>query len=66
MKLINDLSHDMIAKMIGSVRAVVNRSMQKLKADEVLETTRKEKRVKNLSELIKRCEIALFHHEENQ
>lgn len=65
-KLINDLSHDMIAKMIGSVRAVVNRSIQKLKADEVLETTRKEKRVKNLSELIKRCEIALFHHEENQ
>lgn len=58
--LINDLSHENIAKMIGSVRAVVNRSIQKLKNDKVIETTRKEKRVKNLKELIKRCENAIF------
>lgn len=59
--LINDLSHDTIAKMIGSVRAVVNRSIQTLKSDKIIETSRKEKRVKNLTELIKRCEHALFH-----
>jgi len=59
-KLINDLSHETIAKMIGSVRAVVNRSIQKLKNDKVIETTRKEKRVKNLKELVKRCEDVIF------
>jgi len=60
--LINDLSHDNIAKMIGSVRAVVNRSIQVLKTDKIIETSRREKSVKNLRELIKRCEHALFHH----
>lgn len=59
--LINDLSHDTMAKMIGSVRAVVSRSIQKLKSDEIIETSRKDKRVKNLKELINRCEHALFH-----
>lgn len=59
--LINDLSNDNIAKMIGSVRAVVNRSIQVLKSDKIIETSRKEKSVKNLKELIKRCEHALFH-----
>ncbi|CAA6810344.1 MAG: cAMP receptor protein [uncultured Sulfurovum sp.] len=59
--LINDLSNDTIAKMIGSVRAVVNRSIQKLKSDKIIEITRKEKRVKNLKKLINRCEDALFH-----
>lgn len=62
-KLINDLSHDNIAKMIGSVRAVVNRSIQVLKSDEIIEISRKEKSVKNLKALIKRCEHALFHTE---
>jgi len=61
--LINDLSHDNIAKMIGSVRAVVNRSIQVLKSDKIIETSRKEKSVKNLKELVKRCEHALFHNE---
>jgi len=59
--LINDLSNDNIAKMIGSVRAVVNRSIQVLKSNKIIETSRKEKSVKNLKELIKRCEHALFY-----
>jgi CRP-like cAMP-binding protein len=59
--LINDLSNDTMAKMIGSVRAVVNRSIQKLKSDKIIEVSRKEKRVKNLKKLINRCEDALFH-----
>jgi CRP-like cAMP-binding protein len=62
-KLINDLSHETIAKMIGSVRAVVNRSIQKLKQDKVIETTRKEKRVKNLRALMDHCEDVLEQHE---
>lgn len=62
--LINDLSHDTIAKMIGSVRAVVNRSIQTLKTDQVIEISRREKSVKNLKELMKRCEHALFHKED--
>ncbi|CAA6821765.1 MAG: cAMP receptor protein [uncultured Sulfurovum sp.] len=62
--LINDLSHDNIAKMIGSVRAVVNRSIQILKSDKVIESSRKEKRVKNLKGLINRCEMVLFDNKD--
>lgn len=55
--LINDLSHENIAKMIGSVRAVLNRSIQKLKNDKIIEISRKEKRIKNLNELINHSQI---------
>jgi hypothetical protein len=50
--------------MIGSVRAVVNRSIQVLKTDKIIETTRREKSVKNLKALIRRCEHALFHKDD--
>ncbi|GAA4282227.1 Crp/Fnr family transcriptional regulator [Gaetbulibacter aestuarii] len=41
LKLINDLSHDEIANMIGSTRAVVNRHIQSFKKSGILDIHRK-------------------------
>ena len=60
--LINDLSNDIIANMIGSARAVVSRNIQKMKADEIIEIpSRKEKNVIGLENLKECCEDALFN-----
>lgn len=41
LNLINDLSHEEIAKLLGTSRAVVNRNLQKLKADHLIDIKRK-------------------------
>ena len=56
LKLINDLSHEELANMIGSVRAVVNRHMQGLKKEGILEIRRKHIEVKDLHSLLNRIE----------
>jgi len=56
LKLIYDLSHEELANMIGSVRAVVNRHMLNLKKEGILETSRKHVEVKNLHSLLKKLE----------
>ena len=56
LKLINDLSHEELANMIGSVRAVVSRHMQGLKKEGILETSRKHIEVKDLHSLLNRIE----------
>jgi len=50
-KLIDNLSHEQIAKMIGSVRAVVNRSIQKLKREGMVSTKRNSIIVEDLEKL---------------
>jgi len=50
-KLIDNLSHEQIAKMIGSVRAVVNRSIQKLKREGIVSTKRNSIIVEDLEKL---------------
>ena len=62
LKLINDLSNEELAGMIGSVRVVVNRHLIKLKKEGVLETSRKHMRVKNLHSLASRIEHHLDLH----
>jgi CRP/FNR family transcriptional regulator len=42
LNLINDLSHDEIAKILGTSRAVVNRNLQKLKKDKMITIKRKQ------------------------
>ena len=59
LNLINDLSNEELASMIGSVRVVVNRHLNKLKKEGVLETSRKHMRVKNLHSLVSRIEYHL-------
>jgi CRP-like cAMP-binding protein len=51
LKLINDLTNEELASMIGSVRVVVNRHLIKLKKEGVLETSRKHMHVKNFNSL---------------
>lgn len=52
LQLINDLSHDEIANMIGSTRAVVNRHFQNLKNAGMLEIHRKNTSITDLELLI--------------
>lgn len=54
LKLINDLSHEELASLVGSVRKVVNRSLQKLKDEGIIELSRKSIKLKNLQQLIEK------------
>lgn len=57
--LISDLSHEELANMIGSVRVVVNRHMQTLKKNGILETSRKHLEIKDLPSMAKKIERRL-------
>ena len=54
LKLINDLSHEAIAQMIGSVRKVVNLHIQELKKEDIITSIRGNLSVKNLQKLIEK------------
>jgi CRP-like cAMP-binding protein len=58
-KLINNLSHESLAELIGSVRSVVSTQMQKLKEEKVIISKRGHLAVKNLETLVQKCD--LFH-----
>ncbi len=60
LKLISSFSHESLAEMIGSVRSVVSSQMHKLKEEEIILNTRGHIAVKNLEELLKKCD--LFDH----
>ena len=51
-KLLQNLSNSEIAKLLGTVRHVVERSLKQLKADNVIETSRKNIKVKSLQKLL--------------
>jgi len=50
--LLHNLSNSEIAKLLGTVRHVVERSLKKLKADDTIETGRRNIKVKNLQKLL--------------
>lgn len=52
LKLIHDLSHEELANMIGSVRAVVNRHMQGLKKEGIVEVGRNHLALKDMHRLL--------------
>ena len=54
LKVIDNLKHDDIAAMVGSVRKVVNRTLQKLKKDEIIELSRKKIEIKNFQKLLEK------------
>ena len=56
-RLINNLSHESLSEMIGSVRSVVSTQMKKLKNEEIILNKRGRLSVKNLEELIKKCDF---------
>ncbi len=52
LSLINNLSHEQIAKMIGSARNVVNRHIQDLKNSQLLSVKRKSLEINNIQKLM--------------
>lgn len=52
--LIHNLSHEELASLVGSVRKVVNRNIQKLKEDGIVEVSRKQLKLKNLQQLLEK------------
>ena len=56
LELINDLSNDELANLIGSTRAVVNRHLQQFKKDGILKISRKKVEIKNLELLLKQVD----------
>ncbi|WP_083425940.1 Crp/Fnr family transcriptional regulator [Zhouia amylolytica] len=50
---ISDLSHDELAGMIGTTRAVVNRQLQHLREEGIIDITRKHITINNIEALIK-------------
>lgn len=57
LKVINNLNHEDIASMVGSVRKVVNRSLQKLKKDGIIEISRKNIHIKNFQKLLDKLSV---------
>jgi len=55
-KLINNLSHESLAELIGSVRSVVSTQMHKLKEEKVIVSKRGHLAVKNFEKLVKKCD----------
>ena len=56
LRLIHDLSHEELAGMIGSVRAVVNRYLQKLKEEGIIIARRGSLEIKDLHGLVEKIE----------
>lgn len=52
LKLINNLSHDELANLIGTVRKVLNRNLQALKKEGLIDIKRKEIRIKDSQNLL--------------
>lgn len=56
-RLINTLSHESLAELIGSVRSVVTTQLQKLKEEEIILSKRGKLAVKNLEKLLHKCDM---------
>ncbi len=56
-KMINNVTHELLAEMIGSVRSVVTAQLRKLKEDEIILYKRGYFAVKKLEELIERYNL---------
>ena len=50
--LINDLSHEELAALVGTVRKVLNRNLQKLKQDGIIDISRKQISLRDIKKLL--------------
>jgi CRP-like cAMP-binding protein len=55
--IVDNLKNEDIASMVGTVRKVVNRSLQKLKKDGVIELSRKNIQIANFQKLLDRLDV---------
>ncbi len=56
LQLINDLSNEEIASLVGSTRAVINRHIQNFKKAGIIDTEPRSTRIKNIQALVKKIE----------
>ena len=54
LRLLHNLSHEELAALVGSVRKVVNRNIQRLKKEGIVEVSRKQLRLKSLQKLFEK------------
>ncbi len=59
-QLLQNLSNSEIAKLLGTVRHVIERSIKQLKADDIIETSRRNIKVKNLQKLLEKTSQMLL------
>ncbi len=59
-QLLRNLSNSEIAKLLGTVRHVIERSIKQLKADNIIETSRRNIKVKNLQKLLEKTSQMLL------
>ncbi len=57
LKVIDSLNHEDLASMIGTVRKVLNRSLQRLKKDGIIDISRKKIHIKNFQKLLEQLSI---------
>ena len=57
LSVIDNLTNEEIASMVGTVRKVVNRSLQKLKKDGIIDLSRKKIQITNFQKLLDRLDI---------
>ncbi len=57
LKVIDNLNHEDLAAMIGTVRKVLNRSLQRLKNDGIIEISRKKIHIKNFQKLLDQLDV---------
>ncbi len=57
LKVIDNLKHEDLASMVGSVRKVVNRSLQKLKKDGIIDLSRKKINIVNFQKILEKLDI---------
>lgn len=53
-QLLRNLSNSEIAKLLGTVRHVIERTIKQLKADDIIETSRRNIKVKNMQKLLEK------------
>ena len=54
--ILENLTHEELASMVGSVRKVVNRALQKLKKDGIIDLSRKQIKLLDLDKLLQKIE----------
>ncbi len=57
LRVIDNLSHEELASMVGSVRKVLNRSLQRLKKDGIIDISRKKIHIKNFQKLLEKLSL---------
>lgn len=65
LELINDLSNEELANLIGSTRAVVNRHLQDFKNEGILDLGRQKVEIKNIELLLEKARVKGLHDSDN-